>query len=347
MLDVLVIGGGVIGLSAAWRLAQAGLKVRVVDRQEMGREASWAGAGIIPPGLMGDASSPLGRLYAQSKRLWPEWSEELREVTGIDNGYTRCGGVEIVEDATALNDELHAWRQIGEPAEALDAQSLAKLEPELATGRHHAYYLPGLAQVRNPWHLRALQAACLQQRVELEPHLEVISLSREGDRITGCVTANGVMHAGRYLVTGGAWSQQLLASVGITCRVEPIRGQMVLLQGPPGMLRHVIEQGARYIVPRSDGRILVGSTEEHAGFDKSTTSSAIEGLRQFAASLAPCLAELPMEQCWAGLRPFLADGPMVGHAAGFENLYVATGHFRSGLTLSPATAMVILEEMGV
>lgn len=347
MIDVLVIGGGVIGLSAAWRLAQAGLKVRVLDRQQPGREASWAGAGIIPPGLMGDAASWLGRLYAKSIRLWPEWSAELREITGIDNGYSRCGGIEVVEDEASLRTDLAEWHAIDEPAEALDAASLTRLESRLHIGGRHAYHLPGLAQVRNPWHLRALQAACRQAGVEILPEREVRAIRCDGKYVLGCETADGIHEAGQYLITAGAWSRSLLQEVGIRCDVEPIRGQIVLLKGEPGMLKHVIEQGARYIVPRSDGRILIGSTEERVGFDKSTTPEGIDGLRQFAASLVPELADLPVEQTWAGLRPWLADGPFVGRAGDMDNLYIAAGHFRSGLTLSPATALAVLEELGV
>jgi glycine oxidase len=343
--DLLIIGGGVIGLSAAWRLAQTGLKVRLIDRQEFGREASWAGAGIVPPGLMGDSTSPLGRLYAESKRLWPRWSAELREIVGIDNGYSRCGGIEVVTDESVLQGELTQWLANGEPAEALDAGALADLEPTLRIGQQRAYFLPELAQVRNPWHLRALEAACIQAGVELIPQREVRSLVDAGCRITGCLTAGGVIKAERYLVAGGAWSRQLLQSVSTSCKVVPIRGQIVLLKGEPGLLSHVIEQGARYIVPRGDGHILIGSTEERAGFDKSTTAEAIEGLRRFAAALVPELAELPIERAWAGLRPFLSDGPHVGAVERFDNLYVATGHFRSGLTLSPATAMALVEAL--
>jgi glycine oxidase len=347
MVDVLIIGGGVIGLSSAWRLAQSGLKVRLIDRGEIGREASWAGAGIIPPGLMGDATSPLGRLYHRSKRLWPEWSAELSELTGIDNGYARCGGIEVVEDEAALQTELAEWHAIDEPAEALDAASLVQREPHLHVADRHAYYLPGLAQVRNPWHLRALQAACRQSGVEIVPNQEVRFIVCEGKYVLRCATDDGVHEAGQYLITAGAWSQQLLQSVGVTLNIEPIRGQIVLLTGVPRLLKHVIEQGARYIVPRSDGRILVGSTEERAGFDKSTTTEGIAGLMQFAASLVPELVNLPVEQTWAGLRPYLADGPFVGRAGDIDNLYIAAGHFRSGLTLSPATALAIVEELGV
>ncbi len=340
-VDVLIIGGGVIGLSAAWRLAQSGLKVRVVDRQDMGREASWAGAGIIPPGLMGDAASWLGRLYAESKRSWPLWTEELRSLVGIDNGYHRCGGIELVDDVTAIEADIRSWNQVDESATELDAAALKKLEPELHLGTHHAYHLPGLAQVRNPWHLNALQAACLKAGVELRPFLAAETFKTEGYKITGCKTVGGIMQAGHYVVAGGAWSQSLLQGVGMTCNIEPIKGQIALLKSPPGLMKHVIEVGPRYIVPRRDGYILIGSTEERVGFDKSTSSEGIKGLHQFAASLVPKLAELPIERAWAGLRPWLADGPFVGRATDHENLTVATGHFRSGLTLSPATAMLL------
>jgi glycine oxidase len=167
-----------------------------------------------------------------------------------------------------------------------------------------------------------------------------------GRRIDSLRTHSGSVRAGRYLVTGGAWSRGLLASVAVDVAINPVRGQMVLLSQSPRMFSHVLQTGSRYIVPRDDGRILIGSTEEHVGFLKVNTASAVSELLAFGASRVPALAQARFERCWSGLRPGSADGlPYLGRVAGFDNLFVAAGHFRSGLQMSPGTARLIRQAL--
>lgn len=345
MHDVLIIGGGVIGLTSAYESARRGLKVLVLEQGQFGREASWAGAGIIPPGG-GAAADSLDQLAAATSQMWPDLSAELRESTGIDNGYRRCGGISFA--ATPGGDvaaDIAAWRACGVEVEPLDAQAVHSREPEIAPAwAVAAYRLPGMAQVRNPRHLKALVAACHTRGVDLRAGLPVADIERTGSKVTGVRTPTERFTARQYVVAGGAWSRQILATCGHDLDIEPVRGQIVLLSMLPLPFRHILECGARYVVPRPDGRILVGSTEEWVGFDKSNTAEALCELLQFAVGLVPALGAAKYEQAWSGLRPFARRGrPFIGRVPGCDNLFVAAGHFRGGLTLSPITARLMAQ----
>jgi len=341
--DVLVIGGGVIGLTTAWELAGQGVRTAVVDRGDFGREASWAGAGILPPGNLESAATAEARLRALSHRLWPELSRALLEKTGIDNGYQQCGGVEVVEgDESRARTLVEAYRREGVEATWFPARQAADLEPALA-GDRSVVHLPGLCQVRNPRHLKALVAACGQAGVVLRPFTELLEL-REDGRTVVAVTTSGRLMAERVVLCTGAWSGLLGKKLGVRVPVEPVRGQMALLRAPAGLLRRVVLCGRRYLVPRPDGLVLVGSTEASCGFDKRTTATAVSQLLQFAQQLVPALAEAEVVRAWAGLRPGSPDGlPLIGRLPNFERTYVATGHFRSGLQMSPGTARLVRE----
>lgn len=338
--DVLILGGGVIGLTAAYFLARDGVCVEVLDKGDFGREASWAGAGILPPGNAASARTPFDRLRARSVDLFPSLSAELFERTGVDNGYLRCGGLEFVStDESAAEQE---WRGEGVAFETLD--DARRLEPAVAPGLGTVSHLPDLAQVRNPRHLKALLAACQALGVRLRPGCPAYGFERSGGRITAVRTAEGVRHADRFLVATGAWTDSLLQPLGWQPGVKPIRGQIVLLNTGVPLFRRVLMYGPRYLVPRADGHVLVGSTEEDAGFDPRTTAAAIADLLALAVRLVPGLAQAPVERCWAGLRPGSPDGlPFLGTVPGFENLFGAAGHFRAGIQLSPGTALVLKE----
>jgi glycine oxidase len=338
--DVLILGGGVIGLSTAWFLAEAGAHVTVVDKGDFGQQASWAGAGIIIPAHAEHARTSLDRLHAHSCSLFPSLSQRLREQTGIDNGFFVCGGLELI--AGTDEDSSDEWRGTGTAFEELNGDELHRRFADLAPAVQRAIYLPDIAQVRNPRHLKALQAACVRHGVSTRPGCPVNELGRNGSRIDAVETGQGRLTAGRYLIATGAWSEGLLKPLGWRPGIRPVRGQIALLNTGMAGIRPLLLQGKRYLVPRGDGRILIGSTEEDAGFDARTTAAAITDLLQFASSLVPNLAGAAVERCWAGLRPGSPDGkPFLGAVPGIDNLFVAAGHFRSGIQLSPGTALVM------
>jgi len=346
MHDVIIIGGGVVGLSLACELAGEGVAVAVFDQGQMGQESSWAGAGILPPGNPELAELPEAQLRAASHVLWPDVSDLLRAETGIDNGFRRCGGLEVRlgGNRSALDDEIAAWRREGVTVEIFAGEAPWRCEVELNRAVAAAYRLPEMGQVRNPRHLKALVALAAKRGVTLVPGTPVHGFDRAREKIVAVETHGGRHPAGQFVVAGGAWSARLLNEADCTVAVRPLRGQIVLLNRQPSPIRHVINVGARYLVPRGDGCILVGATEEVAGFDKQTTAGGVGGLVEFACDIIPALAQAHFERAWAGLRPQSADGlPYLGRCPQAENLFVATGHFRAGLQLSPITARVMMQ----
>ncbi|HJZ58284.1 MAG TPA: FAD-dependent oxidoreductase, partial [Gemmataceae bacterium] len=286
--DVVVIGGGIIGLTSAYFLARAGFAVEVLDRSDLGREASWAGAGIIPPGNPDRAATPIDKLRAIGSAGFPAFSSELRDLTGIGNGYRQCGGIEFLhaEDEYALS----LWQNEGIGFERLSPEGLSRLEPALGPVSGDPYLLPDCAQVRNPWHLRALIAACEGVGVRLRPHEPVRHLETDGRQIVEVSLESGrSVSAGQFLIAAGPWSEQFLHWLGHRPHIHPVRGQIVLLRHPrPALLSRVVMLGKEYLVPRGDGRILVGSTEEpEAGFEKVNTESAVAHLRELAVRAVP------------------------------------------------------------
>jgi glycine oxidase len=329
--DVAIVGGGIIGLTCAYFLAKDGLSVVVYDRGELGKEASWAGAGIIPPGNPEKAATPIDRLRAIGSTRFPAFSDELRDLTGIENGYLRCGGIEFL-GVDEVGEVLELWTNEGIPFERMSPSALRSVEPAVANVPAEPYLLPGCAQVRNPRHLRALIAACKQVGVGLHPNSAVESIDPA--------------RAGRILIAAGPWSERLIdAAHQSSPGIHPVRGQIVLLKTPTRLITRVLMFGKQYLVPRADGRVLIGSTEEpEAGFEKANTAAAVSELMGFATRLVPDLAAAELERCWSGLRPGTSDGlPFIGPVTGWDNVFVATGHFRAGVQLSIGTAQAITE----
>jgi glycine oxidase len=340
--DVLVVGGGVIGLTTAYRLAGRGVSVRLIERGEPGRESSWAGAGIIPPGNPDSARTDVDLLRAVSSQMFPALSEELRGCTGIDNGYRVCGGLEFFENAEEETRYTSLWQAERLAFERRTPSQLQSLEPNLQPSTRHGVELPGMAQVRNPWHLQALIAACRSAGVELQSNVAFSAWETDGNRVVAVRTESGErLVAGQYLLAAGAWSAKLLQPLGIDLPVVPVKGQIVLFRTPRPLLNRIIGVGKMYLVPRADGRLLAGATEEpEAGFRKETTPIGREHLLQFAYGLCPALRDA------AGLRPGSRDGkPYLGNVPGFSNLFFAGGHYRAGIQQSPASGLWMAERM--
>jgi glycine oxidase len=348
MYDVVIIGGGVIGLSLAWDLARHGKSVRVIDRGEPGREASWAGAGILPAAKLDTARHPYDQLCGLSSELHPQWAAELQSITGIDTGYRPCGGIYLARtpgEAASLAAWAADQAELGIAVERLSPDQLAQREPALAlraSSKLLACHVPAESQLRNPRHLQALIAAAKLAGVEISSGIAALEPSLENGRLAAIDTSQGSLQARQYCFTAGAWTGQLLARLGFPVHVLPMRGQMLLYRCQRPLLTHILNEGSRYIVPRDDGRVLAGSTEEEVGFDKRTTEEGLAELAAFARELVAALSDAPIEQSWAGLRPASLDGlPYLGPLPGLANAFVAAGHFRSGLYLSPATATVM------
>jgi glycine oxidase len=345
--DVLIVGGGIIGLSIAYVLAGEGVRCIVVDRGPLGRAASWAGAGIIAPAANKHADDPLSALRTLSARLHEDWAARLKAETGIDNGYRLCGGLDIVFDAeedVELLPYVERWRDEGIAFERLDGDALKRLEPNLSVEVISGYLLPGRAQIRNPRHMQALANACERKGVTLLPGREVTNLRCDAGRVVAVETTGGVIRCGWVVLSAGPWTESLARSIAIDLVTPPVKGQIVLFQSEPRLLSRIIEHGSKYLVPRDDGHILMGATEENAGFDLRPTAAAERDLIAHAFRLLPALQSAQIITTWTGLRPGNLDGlPTIGLSPSHENVVLATGHRRAGLQLSPGTAEVVAE----
>jgi glycine oxidase len=350
--DVIIIGGGVIGLSLAWELARRGKTVVVLESKEVGRGASWAGAGILPASAKYGTTDAYEQLRALSHQLHPIWAKRLFEVTGTHTGFQQCGGLYLARspaEAATLTANQGWWESHGIEFEKWSVDQLRQREPNLAGDvdkLRGVWFLPDECQLRNPRHMQALAKACQLEGVELVEFATVENIEAEQGRGVRVKLAEGERQARQVCLCSGAWTRQILEQLQIPTGILPVRGQMVLYHCPERPIRSIVNEGHRYLVPRDDGRLLAGSIEEEAGYAIETTPVAIEQISGWAEQLMPGLKQCPVEQTWAGLRPGSFDGfPYIGRVPGFENLYVAAGHFRSGLHLSCATAVVLANEM--
>lgn len=345
-MQVSIIGGGIIGLSCALELAQAGLEVRIFEHGEFGHEASWAGGGILWPLYPWRYATPVHALARWSATRYPQLCAELATLTGIDPQWIRSGLLMLDQET---QDDAWAWQRMQDEAiMQLDAPALGQLEPLLTDQPRPALHFPQVAQVRNPRLLQALLARLRQLGVELHPHEALRRWSVRGDRIAGFMTDCATYDAtGPIVVSSGAWSGSLLQDLPPPpVPVRPVRGQMLLLQAQPGFLHRILLHQGHYAIPRRDGLIVFGSTLEDVGFDKSTSDSARAELLEAAHQIHPALAELPVLRHWAGLRPHAVDGiPLIGRHPQLEGLYINAGHYRNGLLMAPASARLLTDLM--
>ncbi|MFM9059381.1 MAG: NAD(P)/FAD-dependent oxidoreductase [Planctomycetaceae bacterium] len=355
MTDCCIIGGGVVGLSIARELAGRGLSVRVVARGHVRDTTSWAAAGILPPAPTWPGMPPGDAFTAWSDGLLRAWARDLLAETGIDVGLRECGGLHVAATATALGrlrEDADRWGTEGARCEWLDAAALAECEPAcagaVATGRLvGGFLLPEEQQIRPSRLLDALARSCAQRGVVVTTG-DVTGIDVGGGGVRGVeVHAAGgpeTVRAATYVLAAGAWTESLAVPLGLAIETRPIRGQIVMLRLPRQVLGRVVTRGLDYLVPREDGRLLVGSTLEDVGFDAATTADTVARLRGVARDLLGAAADAPVERVWAGLRPGSVDGvPTIGRVPGVGNAVVAAGHFRAGIHQSAGTAVLVAD----
>lgn len=343
MSRILVIGGGAIGLLTARELATAGAHVTLIERGETGRESSWAGGGILSPLYPWRYADSLTALARWSQARYTDLCRELQMASGVDPECLPSGL--LILDPEERADAL-AWAKAHQSRmERIEPADLAELEPALSHTTDGALWLPEIGQVRNPRFARALRRA-VEAQVEVREHEEVSELRVTAGRIQGVRTRQGILEADQVVVCAGAWTATLLAQLGAAPAVEPVRGQMMVFLTQPGQIRHIVLYRDRYIIPRQDGHVLIGSTLEYTGFDKSTTAEAKEQLYRAAGTLFPLLRHSPIEHHWAGLRPGSPNGiPYIGAHPQVEGLYFNAGHFRNGVVTGPASARLVADLM--
>jgi glycine oxidase len=343
--DVAIAGSGVIGGSIALELARAGLRVAVFDRQQPGQEASWASAGIISPAPENPGMIATVELGKKSAAMYPEFAAQVEEISAQSTGYRRKGTLEALfshDTKAELSTIIAVHHGLGLKAEPLRAEDALELEPALSEEIEAAVLRPEEASIDN----RALTAAVLEAArrsgAEFFPGSGVHAIRREGNRCKGLTLQNEKVEAKWTIIAAGCFSGAI-EGAAVYAPVRPAKGQMASLRSDDLKIERVLWSDKIYLVPRNDGRILVGATVEYAGFDKRVTAGGIEKILSAALELAPGLKNARIEETWAGLRPDSQDHLPILGPTDVEGLLMATGHFRSGILLTPVTARLIRE----
>jgi len=345
--DVAIVGGGIIGVTTALELARQTLKVLVLDRQQPGREASWAAAGMLSPAPDSPRDIPLVPLTRESLKLYPEFIAAIEEQSGRPTGYARNGALQIFSGPNgqaARDAEVAEHRRLGLSAEPMSAEAAREWESSIGPSATAASWLPDEGTVEPRLLMNAVLGAAQRHGVEIRSDCEVTALLRQGSRCTGTIADGEHIAAGTVVVAAGCYSAQILEASGMAAAyapTRPVRGQMLSLRSDEVTLRRVVRSHRAYLVPRSDGRIVAGSTLEEAGFKKEVTPAGISHVLEGVLELCPALAEAEIVETWSGLRPGTPDDlPVIG-ATEIEGLLIASGHYRNGILLAPITARLI------
>ena len=338
--DCIIIGGGIVGMLSARELALHGFKTSIIDAHAAGRQCSWAGGGILAPLYPWQMAEDLQVLCAWSQRQYPALSEELHAATGIDPELWQCGmlvhaGEELVT-AVDWAKRKNIMHQVLEPGQ------VPAFAPALDRQQASLLWFPEQAQVRNPRLLSALKANLQQLGVNLYEHTEVRRIRVRQQQVQAVETTRGDFSAPVTVIASGAWTSQLWPEIN----VKPVRGQMLCYQADRNFIQTMVLKDGRYVIPRRDGHVLVGSTVEDVGFDSGTTREARDALVFAAEDMLPGINKFPLQGHWAGLRPATPRGfPCIGAWPETEGLFLNTGHNRNGIVLAPGSARLLLDSI--
>jgi len=343
--DVAIAGAGLIGSAIALELARAGLRVGLFDKNEPGQEASWASAGILSPAPENPAMIATVPLGLASMGLYPEFIADVEEMSGHETGYRRKGTLQALFSRDAreeLNTVIALHHGLGLKAEAVSADEAREMEPALSEEMEAAILRPDEGSVDNRRLTNAVLEAVKRAGVEIFANQGVRAIRRQGARCTGVVTGDGFFEAQFTVIAAGCFSAEI-EGLSSYAPVTPAKGQILALRPGDSKIERVLWSKNIYLVPRTDGRVIVGATTERAGFNKELTAGGLQKLLAGAIELAPCLAVARIDEIWAGLRPDSPDHlPIIG-PTDIEGLLVASGHFRSGIVLAPITARLICD----
>lgn len=336
-----VLGGGVQGLMTAYELACSGDRVTVLDEGGP-RPTSWAGGGILSPLHPWRYSDAVNRLAVWSQGVYPTVCAQLTAESGISPEWVRSGMLVLEGDSAAAHDWAHRFNA---SLETLTADAASTLIPGLAAPKTGAIWMPAVAQVRSPRLMRALRAALAARGVAV-CRARATGFKVADGALAALSTTAGEVPVARCVVTAGAWTPSLLAQTGYAPSISPVCGQMLLLAGASLGLKRMVLRDSYYLIPRADGVVLVGSTSEQRGFERSPTAEAYATLRAAAQEIMPAAADCAVIDHWAGLRPGSPEGiPIIGPHPTIAGLYMNAGHFRNGIVLAPASARLLTDLM--
>jgi glycine oxidase len=322
-------------------LSQACKQVCLLERGLVGRESSWAGGGIISPLYPWRYPQAVTNLVQWSQKEYPQLVQILNDNTQLDSELVQSGM--LILDEPDITQALQWGASTQTPLSAIDTVQVNSLEPALHETPSHALWMPEVYHVRNPRLVKALREYLLKNGVLIQENTEVTSILTEHDKVTGVKTEQTTFTSKQVVITCGAWSSGLWPATDKTLPVKPIRGQMLLINARPGLIKRIVLKDNHYVIPRQDGRVLVGSTLEDVGFDKTTTQYAHDLLLNFAYELMPVLQDFKVEHHWAGLRPGTPDNiPRVMQHPKIKGLFINAGHFRNGVVTAPASAKLLV-----
>jgi glycine oxidase len=347
-VKALIVGGGIIGASCAWRLASEGIAVTVLERGRLGQEASWAAAGLIGPQGEADQPGPFFELCLAGKESFDRSVERLAKESGIDPEYDRQGML-YVAFSEHERDELASraeWqRAAGAPVEELSNAQARKIAPALSSKAIYALHLPTNWRTDNRKLTQAYVGAAWKAGAEFREGVRIDSIAIKSGCAVGVVTHDGETIAGDVIINAaGSWASELRGLEADKIRFFPVRGQILCFETRPGSIEPSLFSTRGILVPRRDGRLLAGSIFEEAGFNKTLTLGGMTHILRAATELVPSLSELPFREAWAGLRPAADDLlPVIGASPSVPNVFYACGHFRSGILLSSLTGELIAD----
>jgi glycine oxidase len=346
--DIVVIGAGIVGCAVAYELARRGASVDIVDDRPAGMGATQAAAGILAPYVEASAGGPLLDLTSRSLELFDKFVARVTSVGGLPVNYQRTGTLDVALQETTLRhfDAVAArLKDMGVEADRLDAHAARLLEPLLSGDVLGGLLIPSHGFVAASELTRALAAAARRHGAQIIEQGRVRRISRSGDELR-VETARGSLTGNGVVVAAGSWAGQLEIEGASPAPVHPVRGQLVQLGWVGEPLRRITWTERCYMVPWSDGTVLVGATVEDAGFDERTTVAGIRDLMEGAAEIVPQAWTASVQAMRVGLRPGTSDGiPFIGASSVLPNVMYATGHYRNGVLLAPLTAQLVADAM--